>query len=176
MLVRPEPDVNFNWGNSSPDGGIEGDTFSARFFGLVQPRYSQTYTFHTYTDDGVRLWVDSNLIIDKWQTQSATEWSGTADLAANQKYDIEMQYFEDTGEAIAQLKWSSASQTKEVVPQGRLFTAHPPGDLDDDYCVDLEDLEILSDQWLTTGPEGDIDESTSVDFADMAIMGSGWEE
>ncbi|MDB6066991.1 MAG: hypothetical protein JWR26_3199, partial [Pedosphaera sp.] len=56
-LVRTDATVNFNWGAGSPDPSISADTFTARWTGMVQPQFSQTYTFYTTTDDGVRLWV-----------------------------------------------------------------------------------------------------------------------
>jgi hypothetical protein len=49
-----------------------------RWTGGVKARYSQLYTFHTNTDDGVRLWVNGQLLIDKWVNQAATP--GTAPL------------------------------------------------------------------------------------------------
>ena len=72
QLVRTDATVNFNWGTGSPATGIGADTFSVRWSGQVEPRYSETYTFRTRTDDGVRLWVNDQLIIDQAVNQSAT--------------------------------------------------------------------------------------------------------
>lgn len=120
-LARTDATVNFDWGSGSPDSSIAADTFSARWTGRVQPLYSQTYTFYTYTDDGVRLWVNNQLIIDKWVDQAPREWSGTIDLTAGQKYDIMMEYYENGGGAVARLSWSSASQAKQIIPQSQLY-------------------------------------------------------
>ena len=57
-LVRADPTVDFDWGAGSPDASIQPDTFSVRWTGWVLPEFSETYTFFTNTDDGVRLWVD----------------------------------------------------------------------------------------------------------------------
>ncbi len=173
-LVRIDPDVNFVWGTSSPDPCISPDTFSVRWAGSVQPRYSESYTFYTYTDDGVRLWVDGNQIIDKWLNQNATEWSGAANLLADQKYDIEMEYYDAVGTATAQLKWSSASQAKQIIPQGRLFMVIPVGDLNNDFCVDLTDVSLFCQQWLVPGGSADFDDSNKVDFLDFALMGGNY--
>ncbi|MCX7782710.1 MAG: DUF1929 domain-containing protein, partial [Meiothermus sp.] len=81
-----------------------------------------TYTFITRTDDGVRLWVNNQLIIDRWVNQSSTERSGTIALVAGQRYNIRMDYFENGGGAVAQLSWSSPSQPREIVPQRYLYT------------------------------------------------------
>ena len=120
-LTRTDPAVDFSWGNGSPARSVASDTFSARWTGLVEPETSGTYTFHTQTSDGVRLWVDGKLLVDRWRTQSKREWSGTIPLNADQHYSIKMEYFEGTGSATARLLWSGPSVAKQVVPEGRLF-------------------------------------------------------
>lgn len=122
---RIDATVNFDWTTNSPSSTTDPDSFSMRWTGQVQPRYSQTYTFHTSTDDGVRLWVNGALLIDKWQDQGETEWSGSIALNAGQKYDLRMDYFENGGAASAQLFWSSASQAKEIIPATQLYRPPP---------------------------------------------------
>lgn len=97
------------------------DTFSVRWVGQVRPRYSETYTFYTQSDDGVRLWVNGTLIIDSWVNQSLTERKGTIALEAGKLYAIKLEYFEYNGNAVVKLLWSSARQVKEIVPQSQLF-------------------------------------------------------
>ncbi|HUW83251.1 MAG TPA: Calx-beta domain-containing protein, partial [Phycisphaerae bacterium] len=123
VLSRVDATVNFNWGTDSPDPSMGVDTFSIQWVGQVKPLYSETYTFYTNTDDGVRLWVDGQLIVDHWVDQGPTEWSGTIALSAGVKYDIEMEYYENGGGAVAELRWSSASQAKEIIPQTQLYPA-----------------------------------------------------
>lgn len=121
-VTRTDATVNFDWGTGSPDPSIGADTFSVRWTGQAQPQFSETYTFYTRTDDGVRLWVNGSLIIDKWIDQGPTEWSGTLALTGGVKYNIQMEYYENGGGAVAQLSWSSPSQAKQIIPQSRLFT------------------------------------------------------
>ncbi|MBL0361013.1 MAG: hypothetical protein IPP70_08135 [Elusimicrobia bacterium] len=72
-MTRVDPKIKFNWIHLSPDLSLGSDTFSVRWTGSVTPRYSESYTFHVEADDGVRLWVDGQLIIDQWAFQGATE-------------------------------------------------------------------------------------------------------
>ncbi|MCM3873211.1 MAG: PA14 domain-containing protein [Pyrinomonadaceae bacterium] len=123
VLTRTDATVNFNWGSGSPAASIGANTFSVRWTGQVQAQFSQTYTFYTTSDDGVRLWVNGVQIINNWTNHSATENSGTRALLANQKYDIVMEYYDNTGSAVATLSWSSASQAKQIIPQSQLFPA-----------------------------------------------------
>ncbi|MCX8091420.1 MAG: PA14 domain-containing protein, partial [Verrucomicrobiae bacterium] len=124
-LARVDGPVNFDWGNGSPHAALGADTFAVRWIGQVEPRYSQTYTFYTGTDDGVRLWVNGVLLIDRWNDQAHTEWSGSIALTAGQKYDIRMDYYENGGAASAQLRWSSPSQVKEIIPASQLYRPKP---------------------------------------------------
>lgn len=119
-MVRTDSTVNYNWGNFSP-AGIGPDSFSARWTGQVKPGRSEVYTFHTTSDDGVRLWMDGQLIINNWTDHPPTDNSGQIALTAGQKYDIKMEYYENGGGAVARLWWSSASQSKQIVPQSRLY-------------------------------------------------------
>ncbi|HNW08920.1 MAG TPA: immunoglobulin domain-containing protein, partial [Verrucomicrobiota bacterium] len=125
-LSRTDATINFNWGTGSPDPAIANTTYSVRWTGQVQPRYSQAYTFYTKTDDGARLWVNGELLIDKWVDQAATEWSGTLELVAGQSYALQMDYYQQGSLASAVLSWSSASEPKAVIPQTQLYVTSPP--------------------------------------------------
>jgi beta-glucanase (GH16 family) len=120
-LTRVDPTVNFNWGTGSPNPAISSDTFSVRWTGRVSPRYSETYRFYTTSDDGVRLWVNGQLLIDNWTDHGPTENSGTIALTAEALYDIRMEFYENGGGATATLSWSSPSVSKRIIPTTRLF-------------------------------------------------------
>jgi PA14 domain./Ricin-type beta-trefoil lectin domain. len=118
-LTRNDAQVDFSW-SGSPGTGVPADQFSVRWTGQVIPRYSQTYTFSTVSDDGVRLWVNGFLVIDNWTVHLATTNTGTIALTAGQTYPIKLEYFDGTGTAVARLRWTSSSQSLEVVPNSQL--------------------------------------------------------
>jgi hypothetical protein len=120
-LQRIETQVDFTWGTGSPDPSIPADSFSARWTGQIQTIESGTYTFFTNSDEGVRLWIDGQLLIDNWTAHAATENSGAILLAADTKYDIKIEYYEGTGNATMQLSWQRPGQAKAIIPQAQLF-------------------------------------------------------
>lgn len=122
LTERTDATIDFNWGNGSPAPSVGADNFSARWTGEIEPLYSETYTFETTTDDGVRLWVNDQLIIDRWVDQAPTAHSGSISLQSNVKYDIRMEMYERGGGAAAQLRWSSASQPYQIVPTSQLYS------------------------------------------------------
>ncbi len=127
-LTRIDLAVNFDWGSGSPAPSISSDDFTVRWTGDVQPQFNETYTFYTKTDDGARLWVNNQEIINAWVDQAATEWSGAIALNAGQRYAIRMEYYENAGSASAQLSWSSPSTQKQVISTSQLYPTHalPP--------------------------------------------------
>src|SRR6185436_18616007 len=93
-----------------------------RWVGQVQPQYSETYYFVANTDDGVKLWVNDQLIIDSWITKSASDLTAKIDLQGGVRYNIKMEYFQNAaGSAGAHLSWYSPNQAKQVIPQSRLY-------------------------------------------------------
>ncbi|AQG81716.1 PQQ-dependent sugar dehydrogenase [Spirosoma montaniterrae] len=120
-LVRIDPTVNFDWGDKGPRG-VGDDKFVARWTGKVLAPFTDTYTFYVQSDDGVRLWVDDKLLIDKWIFQPETEWSARIDLVAGRQYNIRMEYLENQGAAVSRLLWSTLTQfDKAIVSKGQLF-------------------------------------------------------
>jgi len=144
VLTRTDPQINFSWGSDSPDPLLDTDYFSVRWTGEVEAAYTETYTFYTLSDDGVRLWVDGQLLVDDWNDHGPTENRGSIDLVAGNTYSIVMEYFENAGGATAQLRWSSPSTPKALIPQAALLlpvkagSPHPPNG-----AVDVKHTPVL---------------------------------
>lgn len=125
-LIRTDATVSFVWGPGLPDPLLGADHFSIRWTGLVQPLYSEEYTFFVEANDGVRLWVNNQLIIEQWADQTtAHKWSGKVNLVAGVLYDLKLEYYENTGDASVKLSWASTRQAEQVIPQSQLYTTHP---------------------------------------------------
>jgi hypothetical protein len=74
-VSRKDANVDFDWDIGSPTEGIGKDFFSARWEGFVQVPSSEVYALHVISDDGARLWLDGNLLIDAWFDQGASQHS-----------------------------------------------------------------------------------------------------
>ncbi|MHC4437615.1 MAG: PA14 domain-containing protein [Planctomycetota bacterium] len=121
VVTRTDPEIDFDWGDpGGPDPGVGDDQFSCRWTGEVEAAYTETYTFYTRTDDGGRLWVNGQQLVDAWIDQGPTEYSGEIDLVAGNSYSIVMEHYENGGGAVAELRWSSPSTPKEIIPQAAL--------------------------------------------------------
>ncbi|NIV29125.1 MAG: hypothetical protein GWN58_06325, partial [Anaerolineae bacterium] len=66
VLFRNDLTIGFNWGSGSPDPRIPVDQFSARWT-RRQDFAAGFYRFTVMADDGVRFWIDGQLILDEWR-------------------------------------------------------------------------------------------------------------
>ncbi|UGU14916.1 PA14 domain-containing protein [Sinomicrobium kalidii] len=121
--TKTDGTVDFDWATGSPDEARLGtNRFSVKWSGKVQPLYNEEYTFYVYSDDGVKLTVNGQVLIDDYETQGAYTRSGTVTLNAGEKYNISLEYAEGNGDAFCHLEWESSSQMREIVPRGQLYS------------------------------------------------------
>lgn len=105
-LVRDDQNIDFDWGYGSPGPGIPADNFSARWVrSFFLP--AGNYRFYAQADDGVRVWVDGELIIDEWHASSGVTY--TADKQLNSgSHLLRIEYFEARELAKIRVWWSTA--------------------------------------------------------------------
>ncbi len=120
-LVRLEPQISFNWGVTGPGAGIPATYWSARWIGELLTPTTATYTLFAKTDDGVRIWLDDQLVVDSWAARSAADSTYVFAAIAGKRYKIRMDYWQQAGEETATLEWSYAGQTRATVPATQLF-------------------------------------------------------
>lgn len=120
-VTRTDAVIDFTWNDAtSPDPTVAPNTWSVRWLGSVVPRFSEMYTFHGFADDGIRLWIDDVQIFNDWSTHAARETSGNVALVAGRAYPLRLEYYNNLGEGIARLSWSSVRETKAVIPTANL--------------------------------------------------------
>lgn len=122
VFKRLDPLVDFDWGRQSPEPGkVNAERFAVRWTGKVMPKLDGLHTFHLFSDDGVRLWVNEQLIIDHWVLQPITESRGNIELEAGKKYDIKLEYFDNLYDAACKMYWSTDRLPIEPIPTAQLF-------------------------------------------------------
>jgi glucose/arabinose dehydrogenase len=103
LFTACEGAINKNWGKGGPGNGIGNDNFSIRWTGrFTFPAGSRTFT--TVSDDGVRLYVDGVLIINRWNDHLAATNTATRTMTAGD-HDVKVEYYEHTGGAVIQVSW-----------------------------------------------------------------------
>lgn len=106
-LTRTDASINFDWGTGSPDPSIAPDTFSVRWQGSFTFE-SAEYEFVLTSDDGIRLWIDNALVLDKWLDQPPTTYTVTRTIPQG-PHIITVDYYERGGGATVAVSWRKKS-------------------------------------------------------------------
>jgi hypothetical protein len=124
VLTRIEA-VNFGWGRNSPGAGVPTDNFSVRWTGKIVATSAGSYQFQTESDDGVRLWINGQQVINNWTDHGPTlDTSGSITLAAGQQVDVVMEYYDRSLGAVARLNWRTPGVAAFVpIPATQLLSA-----------------------------------------------------
>jgi hypothetical protein len=130
-VAAVDGEVDFSWGTGAvappgvADSVVTGsDYMSVRWSGMFKPELSEVYTFYSAVDNGARLYVDGELVVDQWEVSAAAEYNATLDATAGLLYELKVEYRHTTGDAGATLSYASPSVAKRVIPSSRLF--HTP--------------------------------------------------
>jgi beta-glucosidase len=144
-----DPTVSFQWGGASPTSGVPATSWSAKWTGTLTPPTTGSYTFSLRSDDGSRLFVNGQQIIDNWADQPATTKTGTVTLTAGQPVSIEVDYFQDGGGSELSLGWQIPNQDLHgaaVTAARGADTALVFVDKSEGEGADLDSIDLSADQ------------------------------
>jgi hypothetical protein len=95
------------------------DNFSVRWTGEVEIATAGDWTFRTTSNDGVRLWIGDQLVINNWTTHAITQNSATLSLAAGWQ-PLRLEYFQQGGVSEITFSFAGPGQSMAIVPTERL--------------------------------------------------------
>jgi len=168
-FTRIDPIINYSNSNNQPWPGLSSsfaDEFSSRHTGYVRIDIAGNYTFYVNSDDGSKLWINNQVVVENIGTHAIREESGTIYLAAGY-HNLRLEFFENFGWAGLELKWESDIFSKQYVPSGSLF--HGSG-------IPIRQSELVS-WWPLDEANGTIIEDLVSDY-DLSLSGTNgtdWE-
>ena len=122
VFIRTDPQINFYWGNASPDPSVPSLNFSARWQGNFAFT-AGTYLFTIVTSDGMRLYVDGNMVLNEWEDQPPYVYKSSQPMTAG-NHLITVEYYEKIGGATAQVMWTNTAPLTQP-PVISSFSATP---------------------------------------------------
>ena len=185
---RFDAQLNFNWGRGSPMSGFSRDDFSVTWEGEIEADETGRHQFSTVSDDGIRVYLDGNLIIDNFTDHAPRrDTSRSINLQAGERYSINVEFYERSGGAVAQLEWRGPSFSRRIIPSANLFTQCPRPEGPDHIevivsgnastCVAKEVLIRACDDPLCSSLyseyEGTVALTTSTGHGDWLLNGEG---
>ncbi len=103
--VSVDENINHDWKAEAPLKGMPADSFSIRWEGHIKPDISGKYYIGITGDDGFRLFINDELIIDSWQGWGQKKAGAEVDLEKGKLYSFKLEYFEGRNNAQIMLGW-----------------------------------------------------------------------
>lgn len=105
VATRIDTVLNFVWDDKAPDPKLGTDNFSVRWTGKVIAPVTRKYSFFAAGDDGVRLYVNGQKLIDDWSDHGVTIDTAIVEMQAGKAYDLKVEYYENGGSSVFILGW-----------------------------------------------------------------------
>ena len=119
-------DAQWNLGSpvvGTPTTALNPDNFSVRWSGQIESEFTELHSFFVNAEGGVRLWVNGQLIVNRWNDVQITNGTGSINLVSGRRYDIQLEFRETSGNASVRLEWSSPSLNRDIIPNSNLFAS-----------------------------------------------------
>lgn len=134
--------INFQK-NISIAPGISTDNFASRWDGYFQATSTGYYNFQTSSDDGVKLWIDDNLILNNWTIHPLTnDVSSAIWLQKGKVYKLQLFFYNALGPYnILLLYKSPVMKAFDAIPSSQLYLP--------DHISDTTGTVITRTSWCT---------------------------
>lgn len=114
-LTRNDEEIDFNWGSRAPDDRLPRDNFAVRWTQRVEFD-DGLYRFYARADDGIRVYLDNELILDEWHDNLSNVEYAVDRRLDDDDYRLRVEYYERAGGALAEFGWRRISETATATP------------------------------------------------------------
>jgi hypothetical protein len=114
-VTRVDKDINVDAGDGNWPGTELAEHFYIRWTGKIRVPKDGKYTFFLTSDDGSRLFIDRQQVVDNGGLHSEEEKSGEVELKPGD-HDLKIEFFQNEGEAVCKFSWQAPDKDKEIVP------------------------------------------------------------
>ncbi|MEL1240756.1 glycoside hydrolase family 3 C-terminal domain-containing protein [Flavobacterium flavipallidum] len=104
-LTRIDSQLEFDW-PWAPGDGVNVDDFSIRWTGYIQSDKAFDGWLGLSSDDGIRMWIDDQLVIDNWTKGATSIVTTPKNIEAGKKYKVRIEMWEGGWGARAHLRWN----------------------------------------------------------------------
>jgi len=119
VLTQLDQQVDFTWADT-PGLPLQDDNWSVRWTADLNVLFEDTYTFSVNSENGTRLWIDGERVIDMWVDWVPTKYASIPRFMEAGVHTLRLEFVDFSGNSIQQLYWSAPSLTEEIIPAGPL--------------------------------------------------------
>jgi beta-glucosidase len=105
VFEQVERKINYSWAGGTEIKNMPKDYFSVRWTGILRSDKTAEYDFTIGGDDGYRLYINDELVIDDWSPAAYRSTNMTKMLEAGVEYSIRIEYYQQGGNAAVNFIW-----------------------------------------------------------------------
>jgi len=105
VVSRRDAAIDFDWHGARPVAGLKPEDFSVRWTGWLVPPTTGRHVLHISVDDGIRLWLNEQLLLDDWRGHALSYYQVEVDLKAGEPYTLRVDYCQYSLATQARLAW-----------------------------------------------------------------------
>lgn len=125
VMTRIDPAPDFDWSRDPPAAGFPKEMYGVRWRALFDSPFDGLTQFCVTSDDGVRLWIDDTLVLEKWIVHPPSDTCGNIALVAGRRYRFRLDYFQRENGAVVRAYWRGPQmRRREIIPPARFLV--PP--------------------------------------------------
>ncbi|HMA54701.1 MAG TPA: glycoside hydrolase family 3 N-terminal domain-containing protein, partial [Acidobacteriota bacterium] len=102
---RIDPKVDFHWTFLPPAPGLGTDWYSVRWTGSIISPETGARRIGVEGNDGFRLYLDGQLIVDRWRKESRRVSTAEVRLVKGRSYDLKLEFHEPVRGGEVRLVW-----------------------------------------------------------------------
>ena len=133
VLSRRDTTIDFDWNFRAPGPGLPNEYFSVRWTGWLLAPATGRFLLQARVDDGMRVWVDDELVLDEWRPQVVSDFTATVTLKQGTAHRLRVEYFQHIRHTRAFLNWSPPEESytdrranvRQPIPTRYLFSTDP---------------------------------------------------
>ncbi len=148
------PWINYIWW-TSPAPGVPSEFFAIAWIGYIEVDKPGMYRFYLTTDDGSRLWIDDELVIDAWKDQPPTTYISKSIFLSKGYHRIKYYFYNRYAFAEAVLGWIPQDGEASIVPKNKFY-----------HC-------LVNEVYFTNIPEKHVVEILPVDAEKKTCVSDG---
>ena len=114
IQTRRDPLIDFVWRGEKPISGVPAESFTVRWTGWLVPPVTGHYVLHLAVDDGARVWLDNEQLLDEWRGQPLGYYDMPVDLQAGRPYHLRLDYCQYSRDATARLLWERPKKNEPL--------------------------------------------------------------
>ncbi|MBL69903.1 MAG: hypothetical protein CMO74_15915 [Verrucomicrobiales bacterium] len=126
VKARVDPQMSFQW-DKGPANEFPADNYSVRWMGQLRANRDGQHRLHIVCDEGVRLWLDGQLVVNEMRNSVRQEFSPVMSLEKGRRYDVRLEMVNRAGGPVLKMEWTEPGRPRAVVPADNLHaTMEPP--------------------------------------------------